>query len=116
MVFKGILTVEDTRRVAVAGADGIVVSNHRGRAVGRCGSLPHRNVDDPMGARWIRRELTRSLFPSSKSSCPGCLPQAHHEPRVRIRSTSRRCCRQRGSFRPFSFIVRRCRSWTACTG
>ena len=38
VVFKRILAVEDARRAAEAGADGIVVSNHRGRAVGRCGA------------------------------------------------------------------------------
>jgi len=53
LVLKGILDVEDAKRAAAAGVDGIVVSNHGGRQLdGACSSisaLPH--IADAVGDR-----------------------------------------------------------------
>ena len=56
LIIKGIQTVDDARRVADAGADAIVLSNHGGRQLDRA-PLPLRLVPDVVDAVGDRTEV-----------------------------------------------------------
>ena len=65
VLVKGVQTVDDARRLADVGVDGIVLSNHGGRQL-----RPGADPVPPAARAWSTRSATTSRCTSTPASCP----------------------------------------------